>query len=138
METVDVEIVDGFIKTDQRLQTTQPGIYAVGDIVAGPQLAHRSFQGGLFVAEELAGQQPAAINDAAIPRITYSQPEVAAVGLTEDEARRQYGDSIRVARHDLAGNAKSYLLNTAGLVKVITAENGQVLGVHMGGTASEN
>ncbi len=133
LETVDIEIVDGFLKTDQRLQTTQPGVYAVGDIVAGPQLAHRSFQQGLFVAEELAGRQPKAIDDNTIPRITYSHPEVAAVGITEEQARQRFSDTVQVAQHDLAGNAKSYLLNTAGSAKVITAEDGRVLGVHIVG-----
>jgi dihydrolipoamide dehydrogenase len=80
LETVDVKIADRFVETDLWLETTEPGVYAVGNIVAGPQLAHRSFQQGMFVAEELAGQQPTTINDVAIPRITYSHAEVAAAG----------------------------------------------------------
>jgi dihydrolipoamide dehydrogenase len=133
LEALGIELVDGFVKTDQRLQTTVTGIYAVGDVVAGPQLAHRSFQQGVFVAEELAARQPKPIDDDMVPRVTYSHPEVAAVGLTEESARLRYGDSIRVAQQELAGNAKSHLLGSGGMVKVVTADDGRVLGVHMVG-----
>lgn len=133
LEQADIAVVNGFVKTDQRLQTSQSGIYAVGDIVAGPQLAHRSFQQGIFVAEEIAGQRPLPIDDTLVPRITYSHPEVAAVGMTEEQARQRFGSDVEVARYDLAGNAKSYLLGTAGSVKIITGPAGRVLGVHMVG-----
>lgn len=133
LEEIGVALDHGFVKTDARLQTTVSGIYAVGDLVAGPQLAHRGFAHGLFVAEEITGLQPQPVDDTAVPRVVYCHPEVAAVGLTEERARQLHGDSIRVARHDLAGNAKSHLIETAGTVKVIAHENGAVLGVHMVG-----
>lgn len=133
LERLDIEVVGGFVKTDQRLRTTRPGVYAVGDIVAGPQLAHRGFQHGVFVAEELAGRRPDPVDDTLVPRITYSHPEVAGVGMSEQQARGRFGEDIRVSCHDLAGNAKSHLLDTAGSVKVITDPGGRVLGVHMVG-----
>ena len=78
-------------------------------------------------------KQPKAIDDDVVPRVTYSHPELAAVGLTEKNASDKYGDTVRVAQHDLAGNAKIFLLGTGGSVKVITADNGRVVGVHMVG-----
>ena len=133
LETAGVVLDHGFVKTDQRLQTSQPGIYAVGDIVAGAQLAHRGFAHGLFVDDELAGLRPAPVDDDALPRVVYSHPEVASIGMTEETARERYGDSVRVARHDLAGNAKSHILDTAGAVKVVGHADGRVLGIHMVG-----
>ena len=88
----------GFVLTDERLRTNVPGIFAVGDIVPGLQLAHRGFQQGIFVAEEIAGLEPAAIDDAGIPRVTYSDPEIASVGLNETAAAEKYGaDGIESA-----------------------------------------
>ena len=82
----------GFVLTDERLRTNLEGVYAVGDIVPGLQLAHRGFQQGIFVAEDIAGLDPAPIDEAGIPRVTYCDPEVASVGLTEAAARSTYGD----------------------------------------------
>ena len=81
----------GFVITDERLQTNVPGVYAVGDIVPGLQLAHRGFQQGIFVAEEIAGLDPIVVEDVNIPKVTYSDPEVASVGLTEAKAVEKYG-----------------------------------------------
>lgn len=132
LQSVGVELCDGFVKTDRRLLTTRPGIYAVGDVVGGLQLAHRSFAHGIFVAEELAGLHPKMVLDEALPRITYSHPEVASVGLTEEQAGAQFGAGVKIARHELAGNAKSHILNATGSVKVVTAGD-RVVGVHMVG-----
>ncbi len=82
-EEVGVAMDRGFVTTDERLRTSVPGVYAVGDIVPGLQLAHRGFQQGIFVAEDIAGLNPAVIDEAGIPRVTYCEPEVASVGLTE-------------------------------------------------------
>jgi dihydrolipoamide dehydrogenase len=101
------------------------------DNIAAPQLADRGFQRGLFVAEELDGLQPDPVDDTAVPRVVYSHQEVAAIGLTEDHAHERYGDAVRVARRDLAGNAKSHLLDTVGTVKIIGHRDGKVLGIHM-------
>jgi dihydrolipoamide dehydrogenase len=124
----------GFVITDERLRTSVPGVYAVGDIVPGLQLAHRGFQQGIFVAEEIAGLAPASIDEAGIPRVTYSDPEVASVGLTEAQAREGHGaDGVEVYEYNLGGNGKSQILATTGFVKLVRAKAGPVLGVHMVG-----
>jgi dihydrolipoamide dehydrogenase len=132
LDAAGVECAAGFVQTDARMRTTQPGVYAVGDIVAGPQLAHRGFAHGMFVAEEIAGMTPDPVDDVLLPRVTYSHPEVASVGLTEAAARERFGDAVRVSRHDLAGNAKSVILNASGMTKVVTADD-RIVGVHMVG-----
>ncbi|ABG95121.1 dihydrolipoyl dehydrogenanse [Rhodococcus jostii RHA1] len=122
-----------FVVTDERLRTDVDGVYAVGDVVAGLQLAHRGFQQGVFVAEEIAGLDPVPVAEHLVPRVTYSHPEVASVGLTEDAARERYGDVTSVV-YDLAGNGKSQILKTSGGIKVIRAgDAGPVVGVHMVG-----
>jgi dihydrolipoamide dehydrogenase len=123
----------GFVSVDENLLTSTEGVYAVGDIVAGYQLAHRGFQHGIFVAEHIAGLKPARIDGDVVPRVTYSHPEVASVGLTEKAAEEKYGTVTSVV-YDLGGNGKSRILATAGGVKVIRArEDGPVVGVHLVG-----
>ncbi|MGE5831264.1 MAG: dihydrolipoyl dehydrogenase [Micromonosporaceae bacterium] len=124
----------GFVTTDERLRTNLPNVYAVGDIVPGLQLAHRGFQQGIFVAEEIAGLNPPVIDENGIPRVTYCEPEVASVGLTEAKAREQYGDKVETLTYDLAGNGKSQILKTAGFVKLVRVADGPVVGVHMVGS----
>ncbi|WP_231642611.1 dihydrolipoyl dehydrogenase [Nocardia sp. NRRL S-836] len=131
-EEAGVQIDRGFVVTDERLRTNLPNVYAVGDIVPGPQLAHRGFQQGIFVAEEIAGQNPKMIDEAGIPRVTYCKPEVASVGLSEAAAKEKYG-SAETFVYDLAGNGKSQILKTAGGVKLIKAPDGPVVGVTMVG-----
>ncbi|WP_320069691.1 dihydrolipoyl dehydrogenase [Micromonospora sp. RTGN7] len=124
----------GYVLTDERLRTGVPNVYAVGDIVPGLQLAHRGFQQGIFVAEEIAGQNPAVIDEAGIPRVTYCDPELASVGLTEAKAKEQYGaDKIKTYNYNLGGNGKSQILKTAGFIKLVRVEDGPVVGVHMVG-----
>jgi dihydrolipoamide dehydrogenase len=123
----------GFVVTDERLRTNLPNVYAVGDIVPGLQLAHRGFQQGIFVAEEIAGLAPKPIDESGIPRVTYSHPEVASVGLTEAQAREKYGPDITTFTYDLAGNGKSQILKTSGAVKLIKAPDGPVVGLHLVG-----
>ncbi|HXH78770.1 dihydrolipoyl dehydrogenase [Nocardioides sp.] len=123
----------GFVLTDERCRTGVEGVFAVGDIVPGLQLAHRGFQQGIFVAEEIAGLDPTPINEAGIPRVTYSHPEIASVGLDEAQAREQYGDQVTTVTYDLGGNGKSQILQTAGFVKLVGLADGPVLGVHMVG-----
>ena len=85
----------GFVLTDERLRTNLPDVYAVGDIVPGLQLAHRGFQQGIFVAEDIAGLNPPVIDEFGIPRVTYCEPEVASVGLTEAQAKEPTARSRR-------------------------------------------
>jgi dihydrolipoamide dehydrogenase len=122
----------GFVHTDDRCRTNLDGVYAVGDIVAGLQLAHRGFQQGIFVAEDIAGLEPAPIDESGIPRITYSHPEIASVGLNEDAAREAYGE-VETLTYDLGGNGKSQILGTQGFVKLIRRPEGPVVGVHLVG-----
>jgi dihydrolipoamide dehydrogenase len=123
----------GFVTTDERCRTDVDGVYAVGDIVPGLQLAHRGFQQGIFVAEEIAGLSPVAIDESGIPRVTYSHPEVASVGLTEAQARERHGENVETLTYDLAGNGKSQILATQGFVKLVRITDGPVVGVHMVG-----
>jgi len=131
-EEQGVRVDRGLVLTDERLHTGVANIYAVGDIVPGLQLAHRGFGQGIFVAETIAGLAPAVIVEANIPRVTYCNPEVASVGLTEAKARETYGDDKVVAlEYNLGGNGKSQILGTTGFVKLVRVVDGPVVGVHM-------
>ena len=125
----------GFVLTNERLQTNVAGVYAAGDIVPGLQLAHRGFQQGIFIAEEIAGLNPVVIDETGIPKVTYCEPEVASVGLTEAKAAEVYGrDNISTYEYNLGGNGKSQILGTAGFIKLVRKVNGPVIGVHMLGS----
>ncbi|MGD9988987.1 dihydrolipoyl dehydrogenase [Pseudonocardia sp.] len=135
-EEAGVNMERGFVLTDDRLRTNLDGVYAVGDIVPGLQLAHRGFAQGIFVAEDIAGLRPAPIDEAGIPRVTYCEPEVASVGLTEEQARERHGE-IQTLTYDLGGNGKSQILQTSGAIKLVKAgaegTSGPVVGLHMVG-----
>lgn len=134
-EEQGVQMDRGFVLTNERLQTNLPGVYAVGDIVPGLQLAHRGFMQGIFVAEEIAGLNPLRVGEWDIPRVTYCEPEIASVGLTEAQAKEKFGaDNISIYEYNLAGNGKSNILGTAGVVKLIRENNGPVIGFHMIGS----
>jgi dihydrolipoamide dehydrogenase len=133
-EEAGVRLDRGFVLTDERLRTGVPHVWAVGDIVPGLQLAHRGFQQGIFVAEEIAGLSPVVVPDAHVPRVTYSHPEVASVGLSEAKAAEEHGaDAIAAYEYNLAGNGKSEILGTSGIVKVVRLKDGPVVGVHLVG-----
>ncbi|MBH0054076.1 MULTISPECIES: dihydrolipoyl dehydrogenase [unclassified Salinibacterium] len=131
-EEVGVEMDRGFVLTNERLATNVPGVYAVGDIVPGLQLAHRGFQQGIFVVEEIAGLKPIVIDDLHIPKVTYSDPEVASIGLSEAKAIEAHGaDNVKAYDYNLSGNGKSAIIGTAGSIKVVRVVDGPVIGVHM-------
>lgn len=131
-EEVGVTLDRGFVITNERLATNIPGVFAVGDIVPGLQLAHRGFSQGIFVAEEIAGLNPVVIEDVNIPKVTYSDPEVASVGLSQARAEEKYGaDKVSSYDYNLAGNGKSHIIGTSGSVKVVRVNDGPVVGVHM-------
>lgn len=124
----------GWVPVNERLATNVPGIFAVGDITPGLQLAHRGFQHGIFVAEEIAGLNPIVIADINIPKVTYCEPEVASVGMSEVEARAAFGDNVNVYEYNLGGNGKSQILGTAGFIKLVAQKDGPVVGIHMVGS----
>jgi dihydrolipoamide dehydrogenase len=131
-EEVGVTMDRGFVITNERLATNIPGVYAVGDIVPGLQLAHRGFQQGIFVAEEIAGLNPIIVEDINIPKVTYSDPEVASIGYSEAKAAEKFGaDKITSYDYNLAGNGKSHIIGTSGSIKVVRVNDGPVVGVHM-------
>jgi dihydrolipoamide dehydrogenase len=125
----------GYVLTNDRLQTNIPNVYAAGDIVPGLQLAHRGFGQGIFIAEQIAGLNPAIIDEIGIPKVTYCEPEVASVGLSEAKAKEVYGaDNVSTYEYNLGGNGKSQILGTAGFIKLVRKNNGPVIGVHMIGS----
>ena len=131
-EKAGITLDRGFVIVDEQLRTGVPGVWAVGDIVPGLQLAHRGFLQGIAVAERIAGLSPAPVPETQIPRITYSHPEVASVGLSEAAAVAEHGaDAIACYEYNLAGNGKSEIIGTGGLVKVVRRKDGPVLGVHL-------
>jgi dihydrolipoamide dehydrogenase len=139
-EEQGIRVERGFVVTDEFLRTSVDGVYAVGDLIsiAGAphlQLAHVGFAEGILVAEHIAGLPVVPIDYAGVPRITYSSPEVASVGLSEAQAAEKYGaDAIKTVTYDLSGNGRSAILNTKGAVKLVaSAKDGQVLGVHIVG-----
>jgi dihydrolipoamide dehydrogenase len=142
-EEQGIRIERGFVVTDEYLRTGVDGVYAVGDLISidgGPhlQLAHVGFAEGILVAEHIAGLSVVPIDYAGVPRITYTQPEVASVGYTEAQAAEKYGaDAIKTVTYDLSGNGRSAILNTKGAVKLVAEKSngavGRVLGVHIVG-----
>lgn len=121
----------GFVITNERLHTGVANIYAIGDIVPGVQLAHRSYQQGRFVIEDIAGLNPQVVEDINIPKVTYSEPEIASIGYSQPKAEEKFGkENVQVAEYNLAGNGKSSILGTGGLVKVIREKDGPIIGVH--------
>ena len=122
----------GYVLVDDKCRTNIPGIWAVGDLIPTLQLAHVGFAEGILVAEEIAGLNPRPINYDGIPRVTYSDPEVASVGLTTAEAKSRGHDVVELT-YDLAGNGKAQILNTSGSIKLVAQKDGPVLGIHMVG-----
>lgn len=133
-EEAGVVLDRGFVQTDERLRTAAPHVWAVGDIVPGLQLAHRGFQQGIFVAEEIAGLSPVLVSDIDVPRVAYSHPEVASVGLTEAQAQDRYGsEAVKAYEYNLAGNGRSEIIGTSGIVKIVRRVDGPVVGAHLVG-----
>ena len=133
-EEAGLELERGFVKVDALCRTNIPTISAVGDLIATPQLAHVGFAEGIMVSERLGGLNPAPIDYDGVPRVTYSEPEVASVGITSAMAA-QRGIEVEEFTYDLAGNGRSQILQTRGAAKVIaTAGGGPVVGVHLVGS----
>jgi dihydrolipoamide dehydrogenase len=134
-EVAGVTVERGFVPVDEFCRTNVPGVYAVGDLIPTPQLAHVGFGEGILVAEHIAGLNPKPIDYDGVPRIAYCEPEVASVGITEAAATERYGaDKVKTLVYDLAGNGKSQILKTAGAVKLVAIDGGPVVGIHMVGS----
>ena len=131
-EEQGIKMDRGYVLVDEKCRTNIPGIYAVGDLIPTLQLAHVGFAEGILVAEEIAGLNPRPINYDGVPRVTYSEPEVASVGLTTAAAKAKGLDVVEL-NYDLAGNGKAQILKTAGSVKLVAQKNGPVIGIHMVG-----
>jgi dihydrolipoyl dehydrogenase len=133
LDEAGVELDRGYVKVDGQLQTTVPHVWAIGDVAATPlQLAHSSFVEGMAVAERIAGIEVPEIDYAGIPRVTFSQPEVSSVGLTEAQARER-GHDVVVTKFNFQVLAKANIVGEGGLIKVVAEKDGPVLGVHMVG-----
>ena len=132
-EQIGIAMDRGYVLVDEKCRTNLANVYAVGDLIPTLQLAHVGFGEGILVAEEIAGLNPRPINYDGVPRVTYSEPEVASVGLTTAQAKERGHDVVELV-YDLGGNGKSQILRTAGSVKLVAAKNGPVLGIHMVGS----
>ena len=131
-EAAGIKMDRGYVLVDNKCRTNVAGVWAVGDVIPTLQLAHVGFAEGILVAEEIAGLNPRPINYDGIPRVTYSDPEVASVGLSTAQAKAKGHDVVEL-NYDLAGNGKAQILKTAGSVKLVAQKNGPVLGIHMVG-----
>ena len=130
-EEAGVELERGYVKVNGSLQTTADHVWAVGDVAATPfQLAHVSFAEGINVAERIAGLDPAEIDYTGVPRVTFSTPEVASVGLTEAQARER-GQEVEVQKLNMRAIGKADIVGEGGLVKLIAQKDGPVLGIHL-------
>jgi dihydrolipoamide dehydrogenase len=123
----------GYIVVDANLRTAVPDVYAVGDVIATPQLAHVGFAEAIVAIKTLLGENPAPVNYDNVPWGIYSHPEVAFAGLTEEQAR-QRGHDVITAVHRFAGNSRAVILGeTDGVAKIVAQRDGPVLGVHIVG-----
>jgi dihydrolipoamide dehydrogenase len=138
-EAAGVQTDRGFVKVNEYCQTSVPNVYAVGDLIPTLQLAHVGFAEGILVAEHIAGLNPRPIDYDGVPRVTYSNPEVASCGLSEAKAAEKFGaDNIKTLTYNLAGNGKSKILKTQGEIKLVQikgvpGEDDRVVGIHMVG-----
>jgi dihydrolipoamide dehydrogenase len=133
IESTKVELDRGFVKVDEAQQTAEPGIYAIGDIVAGlPQLAHVGAMSGIVAVSKIAGRKFRPVRRDRIPGCTYSEPQIGSAGLTEAQAREQ-GHTVKVGKFPFAGNSKATIVDSHdGFVKIVAdAQYGEILGVHI-------
>lgn len=137
-EECGVALDRGCVVVDETLKTSLDRVYAVGDLVRGPQLAHRGFMHGIYLAETFAKAlgrydgDPQLVPDANVPKITYCEPEIASIGLTEEAAK--VNGEVECMTYDLGGNGRSQILKTQGFVKLVRMKDGPIVGVHMVGS----
>jgi dihydrolipoamide dehydrogenase len=133
LESTKIKPERGFIKVNEWMQTDEPGIYAIGDIVAGlPQLAHVGAMAGMVVAAKIAGKYARPVRRERIPACTYTEPQIGNVGLTEAQAKEK-GYTVKVGKFPFSANSKASIINShEGFVKVVAdAKYGEILGVHI-------
>ena len=139
LEGTDVQVDDrGFVLVDEHCRTAEPGVYALGDLINTPALAHVAFAEAIMVVQDLLGENPLPIDYSRVPWAIYCRPEIAFAGMTEQQAR-DAGHQVVVSKHRYTGNSRAQIIGeTDGMVKIIAEAGpdgraGQVLGVHMMG-----
>jgi dihydrolipoamide dehydrogenase len=133
LEKTRIQSERGFVKTNEWMQTAEPGIYAIGDIVSGmPQLAHVGGMEGIVAVSKIAGKEDKPIDPLKIPNVTFCHPEIGSVGLTEARARDQ-GYEVKVGKFPFTANSRASIVGEhEGFIKVVSeAKYGQILGVHI-------
>ena len=133
LEKTQIKPERGFIKVDEWMQTDEPGVYAIGDIVAGlPQLAHTGAMAGMVVAAKIAGKYARPVRRERIPACTYTEPQIGSVGLTEAQAKEK-GYTVKVGKFPFSANSKASIVGShEGFIKVVAdAQYGELLGVHI-------
>ena len=131
LEELGVELERGYVKVNGQMQTSVDGVWAIGDACTSPfQLAHVSIAEGVAVAERIAGQEVPELDYAGVPRVTFSTPEIASVGLTEAQAEER-GHDLEIERFSMQGLGKANIVGEGGAVKVVAEKDGPVLGIHM-------
>lgn len=130
LERLGIATERGFIRVDENFETSVKGIFAIGDVIGEPMLAHVASEEGIVAVERMAGMN-SMVHYHAVPACIFTFPEIATVGLSEDQAR-QKGISYRTGKFQFAANGKAMTLGeTDGLVKVIAAQDGTIIGVHI-------
>jgi dihydrolipoamide dehydrogenase len=133
LEKTRIQTERGFVKTDEWMQTAEPGVYAIGDIVLGtPQLAHVGGMEGIVAVSKIAGKEDKPIDPLKIPNVTYCHPEIGSVGLTEAKAREQ-GYNVKVGKFPFTANSRASIIGEhEGFIKIVSdAQYGEILGVHI-------
>ena len=132
LENVGVDIDNNFIKVDEYMKTSNPNIYAVGDVTGKLMLAHVAFSQGVIAAETIAGHDTNPINYVDMPRCTYCQPQIASLGLTEDQAKEK-GHSVKISQFPFKAVGKAISIgDSEGFVKLVAdGDSGELLGAHM-------
>lgn len=139
LDGLGVAMERGYIKVSERMETSVPGLYAIGDVAGPPLLAHKASAEGIVAAEAIAGRTPRGVDYSTVPNCTYCHPQVASLGLTEAQAREQ-GHAVSVGRFPFQANGKALAMGEPeGLIKIVAeAETGEILGVHiLGAEATE-
>jgi len=133
IEELGIELQNGFVKINERYETSKAGVYAIGDLAGPPLLAHKASQEGILAALHIAGKEAPAINLPLVPRVNYSWPQVASIGLTVKEAEEK-GYEITTAKFPFTASSKAIISgdDEAGFIKIVAdKKSGEILGVHM-------